>query len=285
VAEADKFLADALVKYPDEPRLQRLAGIRDLAADKIREGLAHFARSLEKDAGQPELRAIVDDFNKPLEIVSFRPATVGGKAGPVLANSSKPLLGVLFRTNTGPIPLDAKKVRLLLDGTPQPGIFWGTEYLSMPEKELEDGEHVLVAEGEDAMGHKAKAEVKFLVDASPPEIVSTEPADGGSIKGSRPKLVIVCKDKYSGVDPTSVEIEVRSKPGAQTLLTDFPVRGGRYTYTCEALGMKKGEMAGEEKFVFTTTRELGLGPYAVTVSVGDQRGTKVTKTWLFTVVE
>jgi hypothetical protein len=285
LAEADKLLADALGKFPDEPRLVRLAGIRDLAEGRVKEGLERFGKSLAKDAAQPDLRAIVEDFSKPLEIVGFRPASVGGKAGPILASSSKPLLGVLFRTNTGPIPLAAEKVRLLLDGAPQSGIFWGTEYLSMPEAELPDGEHVLAAEGEDAMGHKARGEVRFLVDASPPQVVSTEPTDGGTVRGRRPKLAVTCKDKYSGVDPTSVEIEVRSRPGAETLLTDFPVRGGRYTYSCEALGMKKGEMAGEDKFVFTTTRDIGLGSYTATISVGDQRGVKTSKTWTFTVVE
>jgi tetratricopeptide (TPR) repeat protein len=286
-AEVDKLLADALAKFPDEPRMVRLAGIRDLAAGRVKEALEKFGKSLAKDAAQPDLRAIADEFAKPLEIVSFRPATVGGKTGPILASTPKPLLGVLFRTNTGPIPLAPEKVRLLLDGTPQQGIFWGTEYLSMPEKELPDGEHLLVAEGEDAMGHKAKSELRFLVDVSPPEIVSTEPADGKTTKGPRPLLAVTFKDKYSGVDPTSVEIEIRtSKAGAQTLLTDFPVRGGRYTYSYDAMNMKKGAMAGEDKFVFTTTRDLGAGTYDVTVSVGDQRGAKMpSKTWSFVIVE
>ena len=277
------MLADALKKFPDDPRLVRLAGIRQLALGKVKEGLDSFGKSLAKNADQPDLRAITDDFSKPLEVVGFRPASVGGKTGPILASSSRPLLGVLFRTNTGPIPLAAEKVRLLLDGKPQAGIFWGTEYLSMPEDKLADGEHVLVAEGEDALGHKAKGETRFLVDDSPPEIISTEPADGGGVKGPRPKLVVVCKDKYSGVDPTSLEIEVRSKPGAETLLTDFPVRGGRYTYSYEPLGIKKGELAGDDKFVFSPTRDLGLGPYSVTIWVGDQRGVKMTKTWTFVV--
>ncbi|HOX06424.1 MAG TPA: hypothetical protein PK280_08490 [Planctomycetota bacterium] len=286
LAEADKMLAEGLAKFPEDARLIRLSGIRDLNAGRVREGLEKFNRSLGRNGAQPDLRAIADEFAKPLEIVGFRPASIGAKAGPILASSPKPLLGVLFRTNTGPIPLDPQKVRLLLDGTPQPGTFWGTEYLSMPDNELADGEHVLTAEGEDAMGHKAKGEIRFLVDASPPEIASTEPASGGSTKGPRPRLVVVCKDKYSGVDPTSVEIEIRTgKAGAQSLLTDFPVRGGRYTYTYEPMDMKKNAMAGEEKFVFTTTRDIGLGHYDVTVSVGDQRGAKTTKVWSFVVTE
>ena len=281
--EADGLLKAALDKFPNEARLVRLAGIRDLEAGRVKEGLERFSKSLAQNAAQPDLRAIVDEFSKPLEVVGFRPASVSGKAGPVLASSPKPLLGALFRTNTGPIPLDPAKVKLMLDGTAQAGIFWGTEYLCMPEKELADGEHVLVAEGEDAMGHKVTAETRFVVDASPPEVVSTEPADGRGVKGPRPKLAVLLKDKYSGVDPTSVEIEIRSMPGAQTLLTDFPVRGGQYTYSYEPLNIKKGEMAGDDKFVFTPTRDLGLGPYSVTVSAGDQRGAKVTKTWSFVV--
>jgi len=283
--EAESLLAAGLKKFPAEPRFARLQGLRLLDARDLTGTMAAFDRSLAANPDQPELKEFKKEFQRKPEVVGFRPAATPGAGGLVLASSARPLLGAIFRGYTARVPFPAEKVRLTLDGQQVPGVFWGSEMLYLPAQKLADGEHVLAAEAEDVLGGKAAGQCKFLVDNSPPTITRTEPADGGTIKGPRPRLVIHYHDKYSGVDPASVEIEIRSEPGASTLFKESPVRGGRYIHNNAALGIKSGTQVGAEKVVFSASLKLGPGKYKVIVTVGDVRGLKITKSWTFVVVK
>ncbi len=285
LASLDELLAEGLKKFPKEYRFHRLQGIRRLKAGDIKGALAAFDESLVAKADQPDVRALQAIFAPAVKVVVFRPAAAPGvKGGSVLARSSRPLLGALFRVHTGPVPLDGEKVKLKLDGQEVDGYFWGSEFLHLPAKELADGKHVLEAQAEDFLGRKASGKFEFQVDGSPPEIYKTEPADGGKVRDSRPKLVIHYRDKYSGIDTASVEVEF-STIKAATWIRENPVRGGRHYYNNAALGIKKGAPVGDNKVVFSSSRNLGPGDYQVKISVQDARGLKAEKVWKFTVVK
>ncbi|MHC4916246.1 MAG: tetratricopeptide repeat protein [Planctomycetota bacterium] len=279
-----KTLEAGLKKFPEEPRLIRLKGMEFLGEAKYKEALALFEKVKASGADLPGLKEVEAVFAQPPSVVGFRPLpSPASGGGEVLARSATPLLGVAFRVNTGPVPLNPEKVKVLVDGREVQGAFWGSEFLFIPGTGLADGSHTLKAAAEDMMGRKASGEFSFLVDDSPPEIYKTEPADGGVIAGPRPKLVIYFRDKYSGVDPSSVEVELRSDRGASTWLVETPVRGGRYTYTHQRLGIVKDAAVGADQVVISPGRALGAGTYKVTVQVQDVRGLLSKKTWRFKV--
>jgi len=285
LAGVDPLLAEALKKFPKDHRLHRLQGIRRLTAGDVKGALAAFDRSIALEADQPDVKAVQAVFAPKIEVVGFRPAAAPGvKGSSALARSSRPLVGVLFRAYTGPVPLDGEKVKLKLDGREVAGYFWGSEFLHLPQKELADGAHTLEAQAEDLLGRKASAKFEFHVDGSRPEIHKTEPPDGGKIKAGRPRLVIHYRDTYSGIDPASVEIEL-STVRATTWIRENPVMGGRYHYSYAALGIKKGVQVGDDKVVFSSSRSLGPGTYRVKISVQDARGLKTEETWTFVVVK
>jgi len=285
-AEADKkFIAAGLGKFPGDARFARMDGLRLLADGKIPEALEALKRSLARDGQQEDLRALVAAFAKPLEAVALRPVALPGKTGPVLALSSRPILGVLFRAGNSLVPPAAGKMQIFVDGRQQDGGLLGTEFLCLSDA-LPEGVHAVSVEGQDGLGRKASAETKILVDTAPPDIVAMDPTDGGTVTGPRPKLAFECRDRQSGLDITSIEVELRSLKGATTLLTDSPVRGGRYTFDYPQASIKKGALLpADGKVVFYPPHNLGAGPYLLTVSVGDVRGNKQTRTWKFTVAE
>jgi hypothetical protein len=283
------MLQKAILDFPQDHRFQRLEGIRLLKAGDHKAALAAFAASLKLKAGQQDLQAVQAVFAKEPQVVSFVPTGPPGAGDKVLARSARPLMGAVFRTHTGPVLPFADDVQLRLDGRLLQPIFWGSEALFLSDRKLSDGAHTLEAEVKDLLGRKARGKFTFQVDDSPPEITSTVPPDGGKVKGPRPKLVINYADKYSGVDASSVEVEMRSDRGASTWFAQFVVKGGRYTFSysdaARGIKFKEGDPVGKDKLVFTAPRNLGIGTYKVTFTVGDVRGLKVKKDWKFTVVK
>ncbi len=281
MAAQGKTLETALKKFPDEPRLCRLKGLDLVEKGKYREALDVFGKIAE-GAKLPGVKDVQDVFAAAPSVLGFRPMpSPASGGGEILARSATPLLGVAFRTHTGTVPLNPEKVKVTLDKREVQGSFWGSEFLFIPGTGLADGSHTLEATATDMLGRKASGKFSFLVDDSPPEIYKTEPADGGEIAGPRPKLVIHYRDKYSGVDPSSVEIELRSDRGASTWLVENPVRGGRYTYTHQRLGIVKDAAVGADQVVISPGRGLGAGTYKVTIQVQDVRGLLARKTWSF----
>ncbi len=282
VAEREKVLK----KYAQDYRCSR-ARIADLQKGvDVVALLKEVAVCLKLKPGQKDLLAIQAAYSSPPEVLGFyprKPPISTLKA--VLARSSKPLLGVLFRPRSGSLSLSAEKILVKLDGQELLGSVWGSEFLFFVENKLSDGPHKLFASCEDSFGRKAQANGSFLVDDSPPDITKTEPSDGGKIKSSRPLLVVHYSDKYSGIDPSSVDVEIRSDRGATTWLVEVPVRGGKQMFDNPKLGIKIGDVVGAGEVKFSSSRNLGVGTYKVTITVGDVRGMKVTKVWRFTIVK
>jgi tetratricopeptide (TPR) repeat protein len=282
VAEREKVLK----KYAQDYRCSR-ARIVDLQKGvDVVALLKEVAVCLKLKPGQKDLLAIQAAYSNPPEVSGFYPRKPPvSTLKSVLARSSKPLLGVLFRPRSGSLPLSAEKISVRLDGQELMGSVWGSEFLFFVENKLSDGPHQVVASCEDSFGRKAQAKSSFLVDDSPPDITKTEPVDGGKIKSSRPLLVVHYSDKYSGIDPSSVDVEIRSGRGATTWLVEVPVRGGKQMFDNPKLGIKIGDVVGAGEVKFSSSRNLGVGTYKVTITVGDVRGMKVTKVWRFTIVK
>jgi tetratricopeptide (TPR) repeat protein len=275
-------LRSALKVYPDDVRILRMHAKRQIDSGDYLGALETIRAGLKIKPDQPDAAAYARSFSINPVVLRFLPGVAPtASGGPVLARTPRPLVGFVSRVNTGPVALSSGKASLALDGRAMQGLLWGTEFLAMPDAQLKDGAHVLTAELEDALGRKVSASHEFLVDDSPPEVQKTEPADEGKITGPRPRLVAHYSDRYSGIDTSSVEVELRSEKGASTWLVDNPVRGGRHVHDYPAYGIKQGELVGADKVVVCPTRDLGPGPYRITVTVGDLRGMKTSKTWVF----
>ena len=284
------LLEAAVKRFPGDYRFHRMQGIRRLESGNYAEALKALEASAKLNADQTDVKELKALFAPGPEVAFFRPlpAPLAAKKT-VLARSTRPLVGAVFRVHNGPVQLSNENAVLKLDGKRVEASFWGSELLYRPEDALEDGLHTLEAEATDLLGRKASASMKLMVDSSLPEIYKSEPADGGGVATRRPRLVVYYRDKHSGIDPTSVRVELRSWRGASKYFQKFVVTGGRYTFSYKDAGrgidIREGAPVGADKVVLVPHTRLGTGTYMMTVTVGDVRGLKTTKSFKFLVTK
>jgi tetratricopeptide (TPR) repeat protein len=287
-AAFDQLCAAGIKRFGKDHAFKRMLGIGRLESGENVAALDALRQSLAAKPDQPDIKAALAVFAGEPVIRAFRPRGAPlSKRKSVLARSARPLLGAVFQARTGAVQISGAKAVLKIGGKPVKAFFWGSELLYRPASDLPDGRHELVAEAEDLLGRKVSAKTGVLVDNSPPEITKMTPSAGSGVTSRLPKLVIHYQDKYSGVDPTSVNVELRSDRGASVYFAKFVVMGGRFTYghedAAKGVSFKAGDMVGSDKVIFVPHRKLGTGRYRVTITVGDVRGLKTSKSFFFTV--
>jgi tetratricopeptide (TPR) repeat protein len=282
LAACTKLLETAIGRFPQDHRFTRYKGIHLLERGDYPGALAALERSLAVRADQADIKDLKARLAPPPEVVGIRP--MGGPlaaAGAIVARSSRPLLGALFRVHDGGTQLTADRAVLKVDGKAVRGTFWGSELLFRPELRMGDGSHAVTAEVADLMGRKASGRLVLMVDNSPPTLNMVQPLPGAAVTERRPKLIIEYSDKYSGIATSSVEVRLSSQSGASKYFRKVLVTGGNYTFTYEDKARKikiaRGKPVGSSRMLLVPHPALGTGPYLLTVTVGDARGNSVTK--------
>ncbi len=290
LASYQPLLKAAVERFPKDHRFLRLRGIDLLRAGDYPGALAALEASAKIRAGQKDIEGVRAIFAPKPAVAFFRPISppLAGKSA-VLARSVRPLVGAVFRVHNGPVQLSGKNAVLRVDGDQVKAAFWGSELIYRPENALKDGVHAVEAEATDLLGRKVSSKMELMIDSSLPEIYKTEPEDGGRVSNRRPKLVVYYRDSGSGIDPTSIKVELRSYRGASRYFQKFVVMGGRYAFeyrdAARGIDIKEGARVGADKLVLVPHVRLGTGTYMMTITVGDVRGLKATKSFKFVVTK
>ncbi|MFC1805425.1 hypothetical protein ACFL09_00400 [Planctomycetota bacterium] len=270
-AEAQKLIQS--IGSSSSALTERIQAAEAMRAKDYKKAVGHLKNALKADPKQPDVAALVERFQTPPEIRSFRVNTMN-------PYDTRPLITAGFLPRALPEPIPSRNVKLELDGSTVKPVFSKAEVFFVPQSDLSTGKHKMVLTVTDTLGLTATKTLNFTIaqDTKPPSIVGITPAPDSVAENNPPVIAFRASDP-SGVASSSMSVTfMRAGSGGVDI-----IEGGRYK-----VGFKKGDIEkgtpvrlGSVRFQFSKT--LKRGEYSLRVGVSDAKGNRTVKRWSFKV--
>jgi hypothetical protein len=266
---AEKLKAEA----PGNPRVLCAYAHSMLRRGNFPAAAAACASAREKGDHRPELAAVLSQMTEPLALVDLRPRQNAWFG-------RRPLIGATLSAPHNPGQLQGV---LSFDGRKLTDRLSGDQLLALlEEKELSGGAHQIEIRAADVYGNQATKRFDFFVDGVPPRVDVTPP-EAEPVSGPLPVWTFRLSDEGSGVNLTSVRVELQSVGEGATPCRLQLVARGLYQRGLPELGVRQNDPLPGETFKVSSGLALAPGSYTLRMFFTDKAGNRGDTTRVYRV--